>query len=79
MQTLIKYARKNKIFKPIVITDIDGVLLRGKTPIPRTEGALKQLENNQIPLTCLTNGGGRLEEVKCQEMNSIFQCPFFSK
>ncbi|CCC69532.1 hypothetical protein NCAS_0C05420 [Naumovozyma castellii] len=41
--------------------DIDGVLLRGKNPIPGASEALRLLNNSKIPYILLTNGGGNLE------------------
>jgi ribonucleotide monophosphatase NagD (HAD superfamily) len=63
MHKLIHYVQRstvNGIFNPIVITDIDGVLLRGSTQIPGTLSALRKLKQCNIPLACLTNGGGQL-------------------
>lgn len=40
------------------VFDIDGVLLRGKKPIPNASQALKLLNKHQIPYILLTNGGG---------------------
>lgn len=42
--------------------DIDGVLLRSKTPIPGASDALKLLQQEKIPFILLTNGGGMLEK-----------------
>lgn len=42
--------------------DIDGVLLRGKNPIPGAGDALRLLNQNKIPYLLLTNGGGYLEK-----------------
>lgn len=41
--------------------DIDGVLLRSKTPIPGASEALKLLQQHNVPFILLTNGGGTLE------------------
>lgn len=76
MQQLLQYTRNSAKrvgrFNPIVITDIDGVLLRGTVQIPGTLDALKRLKAEQVPFACLTNGGGQLEELKVKKMNDIF-------
>ncbi|ROW12436.1 hypothetical protein VMCG_00758 [Cytospora schulzeri] len=41
--------------------DIDGVLVRGKIPIPGAKQALETLQANSIPFILLTNGGGMTE------------------
>ncbi|CCD26237.1 uncharacterized protein NDAI_0H00630 [Naumovozyma dairenensis CBS 421] len=46
--------------------DIDGVLLRGKTPIPGASDALKLLTKSKIPYILLTNGGGTTERERVQ-------------
>jgi ribonucleotide monophosphatase NagD (HAD superfamily) len=48
MQRVLEYVRQRVaycggVFRPIVITDIDGVLLRGHTPIPGTLEAVREL------------------------------------
>lgn len=65
MEAVLQYvkrrvAQSGGIFKPVVITDIDGVLLRGHTPIPGTLQAVRALRQAGVPLACLTNGGGQL-------------------
>lgn len=35
--------KSRRVFKPIIISDIDGVLLRGKAPIPGTYEALLKI------------------------------------
>lgn len=41
--------------------DIDGVLVRGKAPIPRARAALRKLREQSVPFILLTNGGGLTE------------------
>lgn len=41
--------------------DIDGVLLRSRTPIPGAKEALNILNESRIPYVLLTNGGGSME------------------
>jgi Haloacid dehalogenase-like hydrolase len=38
------------------VFDIDGVLIRGKSPLPGARNALLQLQRNKIPFIFLTNG-----------------------
>lgn len=51
---------KHKEFNPVLITDIDGVLVRGSNPISTTLSALHKIKEENIPFACLTNGGGQL-------------------
>lgn len=65
MEKVLQYVKSRValcggVFKPIIITDIDGVLLRGHTPIPGTLQAVRELSKEGVPLACLTNGGGQL-------------------
>jgi HAD superfamily hydrolase (TIGR01456 family) len=55
--------------------DIDGVLLRGKSPLPAAKEALSILDGNnklglKIPFILLTNGGGVSEEERCLKLSS---------
>ena len=57
--------------------DIDGVLLRGKTEIPRAKEAIKRLidpKTNEwiCPLVFMSNGGDQTEKQKCESLNSFF-------
>lgn len=61
---------------PYIITDIDGVLIRGKNIIPKTVEALQIIRKLKIPFCCLTNGGGSVEQVKADKMNVIFGSHF---
>jgi ribonucleotide monophosphatase NagD (HAD superfamily) len=67
---------------PAIVTDIDGVLVRGKNIIPGAPHVLKSVlegkflkSNNpfKIPFVCLTNGGGLLEKHKAEQLNNIFK------
>lgn len=70
---------------PAIVSDIDGVIVRGNTII---DGSLQVIRNlihkqfkfsqhsqiiNEFPFLCLTNGGGYLEIDKANSLNSIFQ------
>ncbi|KAG1742113.1 HAD-like domain-containing protein [Suillus lakei] len=55
--------------------DIDGVLIRGKDPLPAAKEALSILDGNnklglKIPFILLTNGGGVSEEERCRKLSS---------
>jgi HAD superfamily hydrolase (TIGR01456 family) len=52
------------------VFDIDGVLLRGKKPIPNASQALKLLDRHQIPYILLTNGGGVSESKRIEFISS---------
>ncbi|SCU92920.1 LAMI_0E12574g1_1 [Lachancea mirantina] len=55
--------------------DIDGVLLRTKTPIPGASEALKLLQKEKIPFILLTNGGGTLEEQRAAFISDTLGVP----
>ena len=50
--------------------DIDGVLLRGSTPLPRAVSSLQRLMAARVPITFLTNGGGEREWKKAAAMSA---------
>lgn len=70
---------------PAIFSDIDGVLVRGKTKIPRSDIALQYVRqyiptilpnfpakpNSHIPFIALTNGGGKLEQTKADDLNRM--------
>ncbi len=58
-----------------VVFDVDGVLLRGKTPIPGAREVLQDLKANDIPFAIMTNGGGYPEEKKAQQVSDILGVP----
>lgn len=60
--------------------DIDGVLAHGNEPIPQAKEALKMLNGDnelgiKIPYILLTNGGGKTEEARCQQLSEILESP----
>ena len=67
-----KVVKKQGSFKPLFVTDIDGVLVRGPTPVDGTRDAVVALREAGIPLALLTNGGGNLEQIKTDKMNQTF-------
>ncbi|KAI5955826.1 hypothetical protein KGF54_001328 [Candida jiufengensis] len=60
------------------VFDIDGVLIRGKKPIPQAKPALELLNKNKIPYILMTNGGGVSEAAKAQEVSHITGFPNIS-
>lgn len=54
-----------------VVFDVDGVLLRGKTPIPGAREVLEELRAQQIPWAIMTNGGGYPEVKKARQIAQI--------
>ena len=75
----------NKLI-PAIISDIDGVLVRGKSIIPNSDKVVKELLNNnytngvknniRIPFYLLTNGGGCTELDKANSLNKIMGSNF---
>jgi HAD superfamily hydrolase (TIGR01450 family) len=54
---------------------IDGVLLRSSGTIPGAAKALAFLHNNNIPFILLTNGGGKHESARVQELSKKLGVP----
>ncbi|KAH9900093.1 Haloacid dehalogenase-like hydrolase-domain-containing protein [Xylariomycetidae sp. FL2044] len=48
--------------------DIDGVLVKGKKPIPGATEAIKELQDKNIPFVFLTNGGGLTEKAHVEKV-----------
>lgn len=55
--------------------DIDGVLLRSARPLPGATEALLHLQKNSIPFILLTNGGGKLESERVQQLSEKLGVP----
>ncbi|CAI5715263.1 unnamed protein product [Hyaloperonospora brassicae] len=51
-----------------VVFDVDGVLVRGKTPVPGARDVLLELEATATPFAIMTNGGGSREQKKAQSL-----------
>ena len=79
-----KKRRQQPLLSPVVpfviAFDIDGVLVRGGTPIPGAGPVLEYLVESQaspnvarrVPFIFITNGGGCLEESKATEICDTF-------
>ncbi|KAF9887756.1 hypothetical protein FE257_009562 [Aspergillus nanangensis] len=60
--------------------DIDGVLAHGNEPIEEAKEALKMLNGDnelgiKIPYILLTNGGGKTETARCQQLSEVLDSP----
>lgn len=60
--------------------DIDGVLVRGPDTIPEAPKALQMLNgdnkyNIRVPYIFVTNGGGKTEEMRCEDLSSRLKVP----
>ncbi|GES61645.1 hypothetical protein ATETN484_0006030400 [Aspergillus terreus] len=60
--------------------DIDGVLAHGNEPIEEAKEALKMLNGDnelgiKIPYILLTNGGGKTETARCEQLSEILEVP----
>ncbi|EAU35693.1 conserved hypothetical protein [Aspergillus terreus NIH2624] len=58
--------------------DIDGVLAHGNEPIEEAKEALKMLNGDnelgiKIPYILLTNGGGKTEAARCEQLSEILR------
>ncbi|KAM0323141.1 hypothetical protein ACHAQA_008991 [Verticillium albo-atrum] len=51
------------------MADIDGVLLHVAKPIPGARESLEYLQANNIPFILLTNGGGKLESDRVEDLS----------
>ncbi|NXT35183.1 HDHD5 hydrolase, partial [Pelecanoides urinatrix] len=59
--------------------DIDGVLVRGKTPIPAAKTAFQKLINSQgqflVPVVFVTNAGNCLRQKKADQLSHLLGVP----
>lgn len=62
-----------------LLFDIDGVLVRGKTPIPAAKRAFQKLvdSNGQfvVPVVFVTNAGNCLRQKKADQLSHILDVP----
>lgn len=58
-----------------MLHSIDGVLLRHHDTIPRARDALRFLQSQRIPFILLTNGGGKHEQERIQELQQKLDVP----
>ncbi|KAJ5217226.1 HAD-superfamily hydrolase [Penicillium chermesinum] len=60
--------------------DIDGVLAHGTEPIEEAKEALKMLNGDnelgiKIPHIFITNGGGKTEQARCEQLSKMLEAP----
>ncbi|KAJ2902216.1 HAD-superfamily subfamily IIA hydrolase [Zalerion maritima] len=55
--------------------DIDGVLMQKSTPIPGASECLRYLHDKEIPFILLTNGGGKTESARIQDLSEKLKVP----
>ncbi|KAG8431218.1 hypothetical protein GDO86_019232 [Hymenochirus boettgeri] len=62
-----------------LLFDIDGVLVRGKTPIPAAKKAFQKLVDSQgqfmVPVVFVTNAGNCLRQTKADQLTHILGVP----
>ncbi|KPI86499.1 hypothetical protein ABL78_4439 [Leptomonas seymouri] len=58
-----------------VVMDIDGVVYRGHQLIPGADTAIQHLATLRIPFLFMTNGGGKSEAEKAEELSELLKCP----
>lgn len=61
--------------KQLTLYSIDGVLLRSHDPIPRAHEALSLLQQQHIPFILLTNGGGKTEAARVEDLQERLKVP----
>jgi ribonucleotide monophosphatase NagD (HAD superfamily) len=64
---------------PAIISDIDGVLIRGKNALPGASDVIAKIIQLNLPFVCLTNGGGMLEKEKATQMNTLLDTAAFRR
>lgn len=78
IRLLPQFVRRYSIAQASTIAfvfDIDGVLLRGKKPIPQAHETLSLLNRQKIPFILLTNGGGVTEESRIEFLSEKLNIP----
>ncbi|ETE65819.1 Cat eye syndrome critical region protein 5-like protein, partial [Ophiophagus hannah] len=62
-----------------ILFDIDGVLVRGRTPIPAARKAFQKLLNSQgqllVPVVFVTNAGNCLCQKKADQLSHLLEVP----
>jgi HAD superfamily hydrolase (TIGR01456 family) len=65
------------IYSPSITNtpSIDGVLLRSSDPLPRARESLTYLQSQRIPFIFLTNGGGKHEQERIDDLSKKLDIP----
>ncbi|KAI1778282.1 HAD-superfamily hydrolase [Hypoxylon cercidicola] len=59
--------------------DIDGVLVKGKKPVPGARETIQLLQSRRIPFIFLTNGGGHTEEAHVAKLGQRLELTLHAK
>ena len=59
------------MLKYAIAFDIDGVLLKGNQIIGSVKKILQELNNKSVPYVLVTNGGGKTEKKKAEDVSSL--------
>ena len=63
------------VYMPGIVSDIDGVVVKGNDVVPGTRETMIKLltpsktTERRVPFTFLSNGGGQTEHEKAEKMN----------
>ncbi|XP_056595531.1 haloacid dehalogenase-like hydrolase domain-containing 5 [Triplophysa dalaica] len=74
-QTMRRYSTYRGLFG--LLFDIDGVLVRGRTPIPAAKQCFRNLVdgngNFKVPVVFVTNAGNSMRQSKAQELSHLLE------
>ncbi|KAI1434290.1 HAD-superfamily hydrolase [Xylaria sp. CBS 124048] len=56
--------------------DLDGVLMKGNAALPHAKTVVNFLKADRTPFIFLTNGGGKTESEKLEDLGLLFDCKF---
>ena len=59
----------------LTLSSIDGVLLRSSQPVGGAPEAVSQLQTARVPFIFLTNGGGKSELARIQDLRDKLRAP----
>ncbi|XP_016088460.1 cat eye syndrome critical region protein 5-like [Sinocyclocheilus grahami] len=74
-QTQRRYSTECSLFG--LLFDIDGVLVRGRTPIPAAKQCFRNLVDGdgkyKVPVVFVTNAGNSLRETKAEQLSHLLE------
>ncbi|RXN22886.1 cat eye syndrome critical region 5-like protein [Labeo rohita] len=74
-QTQRRYSTDRSLFG--LLFDIDGVLVRGRTPIPAAKQCFRSLVDSdgkyRVPVVFVTNAGNSLREIKAEQLSHLLE------